>query len=76
MMSLAQSLLGLGSIILPLLIEKLFLWYGFRGCLAVIAALNGNAIVGMLVMHPVEWHMKLEEITDEEAGKLNKFLYK
>ena len=69
MMSIAQSLLGLGSIGVPILYGKLLEWYGFRGCLAIIGAINGHCILGMLVMHPVEWHMKLVEIVADEVGK-------
>lgn len=58
MMSIAQALIGLGTMIYPILVQYLMQTYGFRGCIAVLAALNGHAILGMLVMHPIEWHQK------------------
>ncbi|XP_055713264.1 monocarboxylate transporter 9 [Phlebotomus papatasi] len=66
MMSIAQTLIGLGSMIYPILIQWLMDNYGFRGCMAIMAALNGHAIVGMLVMHPVEWHMKKVKVEDDD----------
>ncbi|XP_059618542.1 monocarboxylate transporter 9 [Phlebotomus argentipes] len=66
-MSIAQTLIGLGSMIYPIVIQWLMDNYGFRGCMAIMAALNGHAIVGMLVMHPVEWHMRKVKVEDSEA---------
>lgn len=62
MMGLAQTLLGLGSMGFPLFVDKLMSKYGFRGCMAIIAALNGHALFGMLVMHPVEWHIRTADL--------------
>lgn len=67
MMGLAQTFLGIGSMMLPIMIAWLMKEFGFRGCLAIVAAVNGHAVWGMLVMHPVEWHLKKEKLTDEEA---------
>lgn len=58
MMSVAQSLIGLGTMVYPIIVQYFMELYGFRGCMAVLAAINGHAIFGMLTMHPVEWHMK------------------
>lgn len=69
MMSLAQGLIGIGSMLMPIMIERVMQYYGFRGCLAILAALNGHALLGMMVMHPVEWHMKKVEIPDDEICK-------
>lgn len=65
-MSFAQSLIGLGSMFYPVLMQKLLEAYGFRGCLAVLAAINSHAVLGMLLMQPVEWHMQQIPIEDEE----------
>ena len=67
-MSFAQTLTGIGAMVYPLFVERLLHYYGFRGCIAIIAALNCHGLIGLLVMHPVSWHMKLEEITD--TGKV------
>lgn len=58
MMSIAQSLIGVGTMAYPLIVQFFMDLYGFRGCMAMIAAVNSHAIFGMLVMHPVNWHMK------------------
>lgn len=62
MMSIAQALIGLGTMIYPILVQFLMDKYGFRGSMAVLAALNGHAIFGMLVMHPVKWHQKRVQV--------------
>ncbi|XP_037919162.1 monocarboxylate transporter 9 isoform X2 [Hermetia illucens] len=66
MMSIAQSIIGVGIMFYPVLTQKLMEWYGFRGCLAVLAAISSHAIFGMLCMHPVEWHMRKVPIPEDE----------
>lgn len=58
MMSIAQALIGLGTMIYPILLQFLMDTYGFRGSVAIMAAINGHAVFGMLVMHPAHWHQK------------------
>lgn len=71
-MGLMQALVGVGAMVYPLIIEYLMSNFGFRGSLYVIAGINGNVIVGMLVMHPVTWHMKRpEEPEPDEELDLN-----
>ncbi|XP_005186890.2 monocarboxylate transporter 9 [Musca domestica] len=70
-MSFSQSLIGLGSMFYPVLMQKFLEWYGFRGCLMVLAAINSHAILGMLLMQPVEWHMRVVPCTNEEMQNLN-----
>ncbi|XP_016949632.1 monocarboxylate transporter 7 [Drosophila biarmipes] len=65
-MSFAQTLIGLGAMLYPIVMQKLMHWYGFRGCLLILTGLNAHAILGMLVMHPVEWHMRRVPIKEEE----------
>lgn len=65
-MSFAQSLIGVGSMFYPVLMQKLLEVYGFRGCLMILAAINSHAIFGMLLMQPVEWHMREVSIEEEE----------
>ncbi|XP_017064878.1 uncharacterized protein LOC108103766 [Drosophila eugracilis] len=69
-MSFAQTLIGLGSMLYPIVMQKLMQWYGFRGCLLILTGLNAHAVFGMLVMHPVEWHMRRVPITAEEGEEL------
>ncbi|XP_055844453.1 monocarboxylate transporter 9 [Episyrphus balteatus] len=65
-MSLTQTLIGIGTMLYPVIVQKLIDWYGFRGCLLVLAAINSHAILGMILLQPVEWHMKKVEVNDEE----------
>lgn len=76
MMGLAQSMLGLGSMGFPLIVEKLMSEYGYRGCMSIIAAINGHALFGMLIMHPVEWHMRTIEVTESTCSKINEIALK
>ncbi|XP_017036463.1 monocarboxylate transporter 7 [Drosophila kikkawai] len=68
-MSFAQTLIGLGSMLYPIVMQKLLHWYGFRGCLLILTGINAHAVLGMLVMHPVEWHMRRVPISPEEAAE-------
>ncbi|XP_030566197.1 uncharacterized protein LOC115766416 [Drosophila novamexicana] len=68
-MSFAQTLIGLGSMVYPILMQKLLQWYGFRGCLLVLTAINANAVLGMLLMHPVEWHMRRVPVQEVEVAE-------
>ncbi|XP_041765847.1 monocarboxylate transporter 7 [Anopheles merus] len=58
MMSVAQTLIGLGTMFYPIFIQRSMDAFGFRGCMAVLAAINSHTLLAMLVMHPVQWHMR------------------
>uniref|UniRef100_A0A182NRI8 Major facilitator superfamily (MFS) profile domain-containing protein n=1 Tax=Anopheles dirus TaxID=7168 RepID=A0A182NRI8_9DIPT len=58
MMSVAQTLIGVGTMFYPIFIQRSMDAFGFRGCMTVLAAVNSHTLVAMLVMHPVEWHMR------------------
>ncbi|XP_031828762.1 uncharacterized protein LOC116425325 isoform X2 [Nomia melanderi] len=67
-MSAAQVIIGLGGIVYPIVIERLMNVYGFRGTALITGAMSSNCIVGMTMMHPVEWHTrKPEEVRAEMA---------
>lgn len=66
MMSIAQTLIGVGTMIYPLMVRFLLDEYGFRGTMAIIAAINGHAIFGMLVMDDVKKHYKVIRIPMDE----------
>ncbi|EZA56390.1 Monocarboxylate transporter [Ooceraea biroi] len=69
-MSASQVIISLGGIVYPSLTEKMMTMYGFRGTAAIMGAISLNSIVGMSVMHPVEWHAKKpEEVRAERARK-------
>lgn len=74
MMSVAQTLIGIGTMIYPILVQFLMDKYGFRGTMAVLAALNGHVIFGMVAMHPIKWHYKVIKIPVEEEKPCNKFI--
>lgn len=66
MMSVAQTLIGIGTMVYPIMVSLLMDKYGFRGSMAVIAAINSHSIFGMLVMHPVNWHCKYVKVPIDE----------
>ncbi|XP_032664414.1 monocarboxylate transporter 9-like [Odontomachus brunneus] len=67
-MSASQVVIALGGIIYPMLTEKMMMSYGFRGTAAIMGALSLNSVVGMTLMHPVEWHArKPKEVLAERA---------
>ncbi|XP_070151478.1 monocarboxylate transporter 9 isoform X2 [Polyergus mexicanus] len=69
-MSAAQVIIALGGIIYPTLTEKMMTLYGFRGTAAIMGAISLNGIVGMTLMHPVEWHArKMDDVRAEKARK-------
>ena len=68
-MSAAQVIVGLGGIAYPICIEKLMKVYGFRGTALVTGAMSLNCIVGMTMMHPVEWHAKKPEDVRAERAR-------
>lgn len=68
-MSIAQSLIGLGTMIYPIMVQFLMQTYGFRGSMAIIAAINSHSILGMLIMHPVQWHLKEIKVAINDPGE-------
>lgn len=68
MMSVAQSLMGVAVLMYPITVQFLMDKYGFRGTMAVIAAINAHVIFAMLAMHPVEWHYRIVEVPLEETN--------
>ncbi|XP_018302168.1 uncharacterized protein [Mycetomoellerius zeteki] len=72
----SQVIIAFGGIIYPILSEKMLPIYGFRGTAAitqvnktcVIGAISFHSVVGMMMIHPVEWHAKkLEDVRAEKA---------
>lgn len=66
-MSLAQTLIGVGTMVYPILVHLLTEKYGFRGAMALIAALNAHVILAMVLMQPVEWHSKVIQVPNDET---------
>ncbi|KAG4072094.1 hypothetical protein HA402_015593 [Bradysia odoriphaga] len=69
-MSAAQALKGLLIMFYPILVNFTMNQYGFRGAMAIIAAVNTHAFFGMLAQHPVEWHYKVIEVAEHELKPL------
>uniref|UniRef100_A0A182TC63 Major facilitator superfamily (MFS) profile domain-containing protein n=1 Tax=Anopheles maculatus TaxID=74869 RepID=A0A182TC63_9DIPT len=69
MMSVAQTLIGLGTMFYPIFIQRSMDAFGFRGCMAVLAAVNSHTLVAMLVMHPVRWHMRRVPLDAASSGE-------
>lgn len=65
-MSMTQALKGVLITLHPILVKVAMNAYGFRGALAIVAAVNAHSIVGMLVMHPIEWHYKVIRVPQSE----------
>ncbi|XP_055300651.1 monocarboxylate transporter 14-like [Sitodiplosis mosellana] len=70
MMGIMQALKGIGIMGYPIMVQFLMERYGFRGTMAVIAAINAHAILGMLAMHPIEWHYKVIKVPVDEDEPL------
>lgn len=66
MMTLLQASKGVLLALYPIVVKVLMNTYGFRGAMAVIAALSAHVIVGMLMLHPIEWHYKIVKIPEIE----------
>lgn len=67
MMGIAQALKGVGIMSFPIIVQFLMEKYGFRGAMAIIAAINTHSIFAMLLMHPVEWHLEVKKVPVDEA---------
>lgn len=69
MMSLTQALTVAAIMCWPAISNFCMDRYGFRGTVAIFAALSLNALPAALALQPVEWHLKKRELTLEEAEK-------
>jgi MFS family permease len=57
MMGICMSIVGIGPIAMPYIIEALMNEYGFRATVALITAICANALVGTALYQPVKWHL-------------------
>lgn len=74
MMSIAQSIKGACISCHPILVKYAMSAYGFRGAMAIVAAVNTHAILGMLTLQPVEWHYKIIRVPESDPCKLKHHL--
>lgn len=58
MFGIISTLTGVVSVFMPTFIEMLMHEYGFRGCMAILAALNLHVLLGMIALLPVDWWNK------------------
>lgn len=71
-MSITSALKGIVIMLHPIISNILMNVYGFRGALAIIAAINANTIFGMLLMHPIKWHFKVIKVPERDEIKPRK----
>lgn len=64
-MSLVQILKGIFIMAHPMIVGFLMTNYGFRGTVAIMAAINANCILALYAMHPVKWHYEIIKIKIE-----------
>lgn len=67
MMGITQALKGLGIICYPIIVQFLQEKYDFCGMLAILTAINSHCILAMIVMHPVDWHLKSIRVPVDES---------
>lgn len=69
-MSISMTILSAASIAYPAMATFFMGYFGFRGTLALVSAFGANCFVAVLLLDPVEWHMKrkLIEVADTEEG--------
>jgi hypothetical protein len=56
-MGIAQVITGIGSMIVPIILQKFIEIYGFRGTQAIISAIGLHSLLCAVVQQPVEIHM-------------------
>lgn len=77
MMSLLQASKGVIVALYPIIVKTLMNIYGYQGAMAIMAAINAHAIVGMLLLHPIEWHYKVVKVPEMElqSRKPNRLVF-
>lgn len=55
---------GIGKMLMPQVVTLLVIFYDYRGVILIIGALALHGLVGSLLFHPVEWHIK-KRVDDE-----------
>lgn len=69
MMSISQALMVAVTIGWPSMTKLFIENFGFRGTVAMYAALSLHALAAMTTLQPVEWHMVKKEVKDIELQK-------
>nr|CAD7575783.1 unnamed protein product [Timema californicum] len=63
-MGFVNTLGGISGIWIPLLIGQAMAMYGTRGAILIMAGLLLHGLVAAMLLQPVAWHMKREEVVD------------
>lgn len=66
-MGLTQALTVSAIMVWPAFTTFLMDRYGFRGTVAIFAALSLNCVLAAIVLQPVEWHMRKKKLSFDEA---------
>ncbi|GJQ75173.1 hypothetical protein Trydic_g9776 [Trypoxylus dichotomus] len=66
------ALYGVGTILFPQLVSLLLANFTIQDSMLIITAIFGNTLVSAILLQPVRWHMKVEEIAikDQEASEI------
>lgn len=73
-MGLAQAIKGVVIMCYPIIVQFLQEKYGYRGTMAVLTAVSSHTIFAMILMHPVEWHLKTIKVPVDESEPRKKNL--
>ncbi|XP_025836996.1 monocarboxylate transporter 13-like [Agrilus planipennis] len=65
-MGVGQSFTVMITIFYPMFVKNLLDAYGFRGTVAILAAISSHVILAAVSLHPVKMHMKKVVMTDME----------
>lgn len=55
----------------PIVVQWLVQEFSFRGAVLVVSAIHAHAFFGMLIMQPVEWHLKEIQLPIDETESCN-----
>ncbi|XP_025837027.1 monocarboxylate transporter 7-like isoform X2 [Agrilus planipennis] len=69
LMGVSQTITAGLTILYPTFMRFLLSQYGFRGAVAILAAINSHVIFTAVSLHPVKWHLKkvIEEETETKT---------
>ncbi|XP_052738962.1 monocarboxylate transporter 2-like [Bicyclus anynana] len=72
--SLTQTISAAFGLVTPRLVKWAIEVYGFRGCVMLITGVSMHNMFAMMLMQPVEWHMKKVEILDDNEKETKSLL--
>ncbi|CAH0727536.1 unnamed protein product, partial [Brenthis ino] len=72
--SFTQTIVGVVTLFVPQFIKWALDTYGLRGTLLLIAGVSMQNIIGMVLLQPVEWHMKRIQVPENEDNEKKSLL--